>query len=89
MSVPEPVQPLDPLIEPTAKDRSVLRRIVSDPLGVGCLAFLLFVIFLGLSSPWLAPVSPNVAELGAVNAPRSRQVISWAATHRAGTSCRG
>ncbi|WP_329348984.1 MULTISPECIES: dipeptide/oligopeptide/nickel ABC transporter permease/ATP-binding protein [unclassified Streptomyces] len=69
MSVPEPVQPLDPLIEPTAKDRSVLRRIVSDPLGVGCLAFLLFVIFLGLSSPWLAPVSPNVAELGAVNAP--------------------
>ncbi|MFI1035500.1 dipeptide/oligopeptide/nickel ABC transporter permease/ATP-binding protein [Streptomyces sp. NPDC020951] len=69
MTVPGPVQTLGPPTEPTVRGRSVLRRLVTNPLGACCLAFLLFVVFLGLSSPWLAPVDPNAAELAAVNAP--------------------
>jgi ABC-type dipeptide/oligopeptide/nickel transport system ATPase component/ABC-type dipeptide/oligopeptide/nickel transport system permease subunit len=60
-SAPEPVPPVG--------SRSLLRRLVANPQALGCLAFLLFVIFLGLSSPWLAPVGPNVTSLTAVNAP--------------------
>ena len=54
--------------QPPAARRSVLRRLLTNPQGACCLAFLLFVVFMGLSSPWLAPVGPNVANLAAVNA---------------------
>ncbi|GAA2412214.1 dipeptide/oligopeptide/nickel ABC transporter permease/ATP-binding protein [Actinomadura vinacea] len=63
-----------PALVPAAENRSaaavrsLLRRMLTDPLGACCLAFLLFVIFLGLSGPWLAPTGPNVTDLGAVNA---------------------
>lgn len=48
--------------------RSVMKRLVTNPMGAICLAYLLFVIFLGLSSPFLAPFQPNQADLNAVNA---------------------
>ncbi|MFD3308630.1 dipeptide/oligopeptide/nickel ABC transporter permease/ATP-binding protein [Streptomyces sp. NPDC058656] len=67
--MPEPLEPAGAQTEPTVKGRSVLRRLLTDPVGACSLAFLLFVVFLGLSSTWLAPVAPNVTELGAVNAP--------------------
>ncbi|UUU29765.1 dipeptide/oligopeptide/nickel ABC transporter permease/ATP-binding protein [Streptomyces sp. CA-210063] len=69
MSVPEFSPAVGPQTESTAKGRSVLRRLVSDPMAAFCLAFLLVVLILGLGSPWLAPVDPNASELSAVNAP--------------------
>ncbi|MFJ3772302.1 dipeptide/oligopeptide/nickel ABC transporter permease/ATP-binding protein [Streptomyces sp. NPDC090075] len=56
------------LVEPTVKGRSLLRRLLANPQGLVCLAFLLFVVFLGVSSPWLAPHDPNATDLSAVNA---------------------
>ncbi|MFG2961330.1 dipeptide/oligopeptide/nickel ABC transporter permease/ATP-binding protein [Streptomyces sp. NPDC048291] len=50
------------------KGRSVLRRLLANPQGAACLVFLLFVMVLGLSSPWLAPTGPNKTDLNAVNA---------------------
>ena len=58
----------EPEPQPAAR-RSVLRRLLANPQGACCLAFLLFVVFIGLASPWLAPVGPNVTNLSAVNAP--------------------
>src|SRR5690242_594466 len=55
--------------QPPARGRSVLRRLLTNPQGAACLAFLLVVVFAGLSAPWLAPVRPNVTDLNAVNAP--------------------
>ncbi|MDT0568468.1 dipeptide/oligopeptide/nickel ABC transporter permease/ATP-binding protein [Streptomyces sp. DSM 3412] len=71
MSVPEHLQASGPAQEPVSagKGRSVLRRLVADPMAAGCLAFVTVVAVLGLSSPWLAPYGPNFTELSAVNAP--------------------
>jgi ABC-type dipeptide/oligopeptide/nickel transport system ATPase component/ABC-type dipeptide/oligopeptide/nickel transport system permease subunit len=54
--------------EQPAKGRSVLRRMLTNPQGAACLAFLLVVTVLGLLAPWLAPVGPNVTDLETVNA---------------------
>jgi ABC-type dipeptide/oligopeptide/nickel transport system ATPase component/ABC-type dipeptide/oligopeptide/nickel transport system permease subunit len=64
-AVPPVVAPQAPL---PVKRASVLRRLMLNPMGAACLAFLAFVIVFGLSSPWLAPVGPNVAVLQDVNA---------------------
>ncbi|WP_425826660.1 dipeptide/oligopeptide/nickel ABC transporter permease/ATP-binding protein [Streptomyces fractus] len=53
---------------PPDKERSLARRLLTNPQSAICLAFLLFVIVLGLSSPWLAPHGPNVTDMNAVNA---------------------
>jgi ABC-type dipeptide/oligopeptide/nickel transport system ATPase component/ABC-type dipeptide/oligopeptide/nickel transport system permease subunit len=57
MEAPAPVQ-----------GRSIMRRLVTNPMGAICLAYLLFVVAIGLSSPFLAPYQPNQADLNAVNA---------------------
>ncbi|WP_436789664.1 dipeptide/oligopeptide/nickel ABC transporter permease/ATP-binding protein [Yinghuangia sp. YIM S10712] len=69
MSVPDLAPAAEPQSEPTVNGRSVLRRLMTNPVAACCLAFLLSVVILGLGSPWLAPVDPNTAELSAVNAP--------------------
>ncbi|MGP4006978.1 dipeptide/oligopeptide/nickel ABC transporter permease/ATP-binding protein [Streptomyces sp. 4N124] len=69
MSVAELAQASGATPEPAAKGRSVLRRLAANPLAACCLAFLVIVVGLGLSSPWLAPWGPNVTQLSAVNAP--------------------
>lgn len=51
-----------------APGRSVLRRLLTNPQGFICLAFLIFVVLFGLLSPVLAPYQPNEADLEAVNA---------------------
>ncbi|MDX3798270.1 dipeptide/oligopeptide/nickel ABC transporter permease/ATP-binding protein [Streptomyces sp. AK04-3B] len=55
-------------VQPATKGGSLLRRLLTTPQAAVCLAFLLFVVFLGLSSSWLAPHGQNVTDLGAVNA---------------------
>jgi ABC-type dipeptide/oligopeptide/nickel transport system ATPase component/ABC-type dipeptide/oligopeptide/nickel transport system permease subunit len=55
--------------EQPAKGRSVLRRMLTNPIGAACVAFLLIVVLLGLLAPWLAPVRPNVTDINTVNAP--------------------
>ncbi|MEU9246185.1 dipeptide/oligopeptide/nickel ABC transporter permease/ATP-binding protein [Streptomyces sp. NPDC048385] len=55
-------------VQPATKGRSLLRRLLTNPQAAVCLAFLLFVVFLGLSSSWLAPHGQNVTDLSAVNA---------------------
>lgn len=57
--------------EPTAPTagRSVLTRLLTNPQGLLCMAFLLFVVLFGIVSPFLAPYQPNQADLNAVNAP--------------------
>jgi ABC-type dipeptide/oligopeptide/nickel transport system ATPase component/ABC-type dipeptide/oligopeptide/nickel transport system permease subunit len=49
--------------------RSMLKRLLANPLGVFCLAFLILVTLFGLVSPFAAPYQPNQADLNAVNAP--------------------
>ena len=51
-----------------AAGRSVLRRLLTNPQGIVCVAFLLFVVLFGVFSPVLAPYQPNQADLEAVNA---------------------
>jgi len=53
--------------EPAA-GRSVLRRLLKNPLGMLCSAFLLFIIVLGVFTPLIAPFKPNEANLNSVNA---------------------
>ena len=54
--------------EVPAAGRSVLRRLLTNPQGITCIAFLLLVILFGVLSPLLAPYQPNQADLNAVNA---------------------
>jgi peptide/nickel transport system permease protein len=52
---------------PTANGRSVLRRLLTHPVGATCLTFLTLVMVMGLASPWLAPFDPNETRLDSVN----------------------
>lgn len=47
---------------------SVLHRLIRNPVAASCITFLLLVVAFGLSSPWLAPETPNHTDLNAVNA---------------------
>ncbi|GCB43343.1 dipeptide/oligopeptide/nickel ABC transporter permease/ATP-binding protein [Streptomyces sp. NL15-2K] len=67
MTTTPTLEPSGP-VEPATKGRSLLRRLLTDPQAALCIAFLLFVVFLGLSSSWLAPHGQNVTDLSAVNA---------------------
>ncbi|MFJ6693143.1 dipeptide/oligopeptide/nickel ABC transporter permease/ATP-binding protein [Streptomyces sp. NPDC091294] len=67
MTTTPPLEITDPAPD-RVKNKSVLRRLLTNPQGAVCLLFLLFVVFLGLSSPWLAPHGPNVTDLDAVDA---------------------
>lgn len=64
--------PLPTTIEVSSSDaprrRSTMRRLLRIPTAVVCVVFLLFIVFFGLSAPWLAPVGPNVADVNAINA---------------------
>jgi peptide/nickel transport system permease protein len=64
--------PLPTAIEVSPSDapvrRSAVRKLIRIPTAVVCLVFLLFIVFFGLSAPWLAPVGPNVADVNAINA---------------------
>ncbi|MFG2941213.1 dipeptide/oligopeptide/nickel ABC transporter permease/ATP-binding protein [Streptomyces sp. NPDC048282] len=53
----------------TKAGRSVVRRLLTNPVGAAGLTFVTFVVLIGLTSHWLAPVRPNQTDLGAVNAP--------------------
>ncbi|MFJ9707197.1 dipeptide/oligopeptide/nickel ABC transporter permease/ATP-binding protein [Streptomyces sp. NPDC101234] len=67
MTTTPPLETAD-LVQPATKGRSLFRRLLANPQGLVCLVFLVFVLFLGLSSPWLAPHDPNLTDLNAVNA---------------------
>ncbi|WSQ15168.1 dipeptide/oligopeptide/nickel ABC transporter permease/ATP-binding protein [Streptomyces sp. NBC_01231] len=67
MTTTPTLEPSGP-VQPAAKGRSLLRRLLTNPQAALCIAFLLFVVFLGLSSSWLAPHGQNVTDLSAVNA---------------------
>jgi peptide/nickel transport system permease protein len=54
--------------QPAVRGRSVLRRLLTNPQGAACVAFVLFVVLFGLLAPWLAPVGPKVTDLNSVNA---------------------
>lgn len=61
--------PADAVVSPTFTPRAGLwRRLISNPVAATCIVYVLFVIVFGLSSPWLAPYSPSLAELKATNA---------------------
>jgi ABC-type dipeptide/oligopeptide/nickel transport system ATPase component/ABC-type dipeptide/oligopeptide/nickel transport system permease subunit len=47
---------------------AVLRRLIRNPVAVGCTLFLLLVILFGLLAPLLAPYPPGQTNLAAVNA---------------------
>jgi peptide/nickel transport system permease protein len=49
--------------------RGVLARLLRNPQGAICLAYLLLVVLVAATSPWLAPTGPSVTELDATNAP--------------------
>jgi peptide/nickel transport system permease protein len=57
------------MAQPGRKGRPLYRRLLTNPQGAACLAFLVLVVLLGLSSHWLAPHGPNETDLNAVNAP--------------------
>lgn len=67
MTTTPTLEPSGP-VQPATKGRSLLRRLLTHPQAVLCVVFLLFVVFLGLSSSWLAPHGQNVTDLSAVNA---------------------
>ncbi|MDW8803608.1 dipeptide/oligopeptide/nickel ABC transporter permease/ATP-binding protein [Streptomyces scabiei] len=67
MTTTPPLEAAD-LAQPVTKASSFLRRLLTNPQAVICLLFLLFVVFLGLSSSWLAPHDQNATDLDAVNA---------------------
>ena len=53
----------------TSAKRSVFVKLLRDPQGALCLAFLLGVVLVALLAPWLAPWKPQQTDLSAVNAP--------------------
>jgi peptide/nickel transport system permease protein len=67
MTTTPTLEPSGP-VQPATEGRSLLRRLLTNPQAVVCIAFLLFVVLLGLSSSWLAPHGQNVTDLSAVNA---------------------
>ncbi|WP_432561784.1 dipeptide/oligopeptide/nickel ABC transporter permease/ATP-binding protein [Kineococcus sp. SYSU DK003] len=54
--------------ERTSDQRGIVRRLLSNPLAVVCLTYLLIVLVVGLLSPWIAPWGQNVTDLPATNA---------------------
>jgi ABC-type dipeptide/oligopeptide/nickel transport system ATPase component/ABC-type dipeptide/oligopeptide/nickel transport system permease subunit len=59
---------IDTAAEVPAAGRSVLRRLLTNPQGIICIAFLLAVVLFGVLSPLLAPYQPNQSDLDSVNA---------------------
>ncbi|TWH73264.1 dipeptide/oligopeptide/nickel ABC transporter permease/ATP-binding protein [Modestobacter roseus] len=53
--------------EPTP--RGLLRRVLTNPVGLVCSVVLLLVVLAGLLAPWLAPFDPNASRLELTNAP--------------------
>ncbi|MEV4579972.1 dipeptide/oligopeptide/nickel ABC transporter permease/ATP-binding protein [Nonomuraea jabiensis] len=49
--------------------RGVLVRLLRNPQGAICLVYLLLIVLVAVTSPWLAPTGPSVTELDATNAP--------------------
>ncbi|BBH63316.1 dipeptide/oligopeptide/nickel ABC transporter ATP-binding protein [Actinoplanes sp. OR16] len=48
--------------------RGVLGKLLRNPLGAVCLAYLMLIIAVAVVSPWLAPYGPSVTELDATDA---------------------
>ncbi|KUO18131.1 dipeptide/oligopeptide/nickel ABC transporter permease/ATP-binding protein [Streptomyces dysideae] len=56
------------LTQPPAR-RRVIVQLLRNPQGALCLAFLLLVVVVAATSPWLAPTGPTTTQLSASNAP--------------------
>ena len=49
--------------------RSVLSQLLHNPLAAFSMAWLLLMVVVAITAPWLAPYGPTVTELSATNAP--------------------
>lgn len=49
--------------------RSTFRSLLKNPFAVASLIFIALIIFVGVTTPWLAPYGPNETDLSATNAP--------------------
>ncbi|KQP56018.1 dipeptide/oligopeptide/nickel ABC transporter permease/ATP-binding protein [Agreia sp. Leaf283] len=65
---------LDPAADGTAAitgervRRSPLRSLLANPFASVSIAFLFLIVFIAITTPWLAPFSPNATDLAATNA---------------------
>jgi peptide/nickel transport system permease protein len=55
-------------LAPRAKGRSAFVRLLKNPMGVICLAYVALVVVLGALAPFIAPVDPNYTDLATTNA---------------------
>jgi ABC-type dipeptide/oligopeptide/nickel transport system ATPase component/ABC-type dipeptide/oligopeptide/nickel transport system permease subunit len=59
----------NPAADNVAARRRVIVRLLRNPQGAICLAYLTLVVLVAVTSPWLAPTGPAVTDLDATNAP--------------------